>query len=67
MATDGVETFWVVVEVFTEAEIDFCVQYKELKEQIMTRRSEMIELIGKFIKFLKLENPPKMRFQRYVW
>ena len=31
MATDGVETVSLVVEAFTESEIDFCVLFKELK------------------------------------
>ncbi len=31
MATDGVETVSVILDAFTETEIDFCVPFKELK------------------------------------
>ena len=57
MATDGVETISVPVEAFTESEIDFCVPFKELKDQVRIGRSEMIELTGTFIEFPILEEP----------
>ena len=51
MATDGVETVSVILDAFTETEIDFCVPFKELKDQVRMGRSETIELSGKFIEF----------------
>ena len=57
MATDGVETVSVVVDAFTDAEIDFCVPFKELKDLVRMGRSETIELSGKFIEFPELEEP----------
>jgi hypothetical protein len=57
MATDGVETVSVILDAFTETEIDFCVSYKELKDLIRMGRSETIELTGKFIEFPAFEDP----------
>ena len=57
MATDGVETFSVILDAFTETEIDFCVSYKELKDLVRMGRSETIELTGKFIEFPAFEEP----------
>ena len=57
MATDGVETVSVILDAFTETEIDFCVSYKELKDLIRMGRSETIELTGKFIEFPAFEEP----------
>ena len=57
MATDGVETVSVMLDAFTETEIDFCVPFKELKDLVRMGRSETIELSGKFIEFLDLEEP----------
>ena len=57
MATDGVETGSVILDAFTETEIDFCVPFKELKDQVRIGRSETIELTGKFIEFPELEEP----------
>ena len=57
MATDGVETVSVAVDAFAESEIDFCVPFKELKDQVRMGRSETIELTGKFIEFPELEEP----------
>ncbi len=57
MSTDGVETVSVAVEAFTDAEIDFCVPFKELKDLVRMGRSETIELTGKFIEFPELEEP----------
>jgi len=57
MATDGVETVSVILDAFTETEIDFCVSYKELKDLIRMGRYETIELTGKFIEFPELEEP----------
>ena len=57
MATDGVETISVAVDAFTETEVDFCVPFKELKDQVRMGRSETIELTGKFIEFPEQEEP----------
>ena len=57
MATDGVETVLVILDAFTETEIDFCVPFKELKDLVRMGRSETIELTGKFIEFPELEEP----------
>ena len=57
MATDGVETVSMAVDAFTDAEIDFCVPFKELKDLVRIGRSETIELTGKFIEFPELEEP----------
>ena len=57
IATDGVETISVMLDAFTDAEIDFCVPFKELKDQVRMGRSETIELSGKFIEFPELEEP----------
>ncbi len=57
MATDGVETVSVILDAFAETEIDFCVPFKELKDQVRMGRSETIELTGKFIEFPELEEP----------
>ena len=57
MATDGVETVSVILDAFTETEIDFCVPFKELKDLVRIGRSETIELTGKFIEFPAFEEP----------
>ena len=57
MATDDVETVSVILDAFTETEIDFCVPFKELKDLVRIGRSETIELTGKFIEFPELEDP----------
>ena len=57
MVTDGVETVSVILDAFTDAEIDFCVPFKELKDLVRMGRSETIELTGKFIEFPELEEP----------
>ena len=57
MATDGVETVAVAVDAFTDAEIDFCVPFKELKDLVRMGRSETIELSGTYIEFPDLEEP----------
>ena len=57
MVTDGVETVSVAVDAFADAEIDFCVSFKELKDQVRMGRSEILELTGKFIEFPELEEP----------
>ena len=57
MVTDGVEAVSVAVDAFTDAEIDFCVPFKELKDLVRIGRSETIELSGSFIEFPKLEEP----------
>ena len=57
MATDGIEVVSVLLDAFTETEIDFCVPFKELKDQVRMGRSEIIELSGSFIEFPELEEP----------
>ena len=57
MATDGVEVVSVILDAFTENEIDFCVPFKELKDLVRMGRSETIELSGTYIKFPDLEGP----------
>ncbi len=57
MATDGIEVVSVLLDAFTETEIDFCVPFKELKDLGRMGRSETIELSGKFIEFPELEDP----------
>ena len=57
MATDGVETVSVILDAFTEKEIDFCVPFKDLKELIRINRSEMLEVEGTYIEFPALEEP----------
>ena len=57
MVTDGVEAVSVAVDAFTDAEIDFCVPFKELKDLVRIGRSKTIELSGSFIEFPKLEEP----------
>ena len=57
MATDGVETFSVMLDAFAETEIDFCMPFKKLKDLVRMGRSELIELSGSFIEFPELEEP----------
>ena len=57
MATDGVETISMAVDAFTDAEIDFCVPYRELKELIRINCSETMDLNGKFIEFPAIDDP----------
>ena len=57
MATDGVETVSMATDAFTDAEIDFCVPFKELKDLVRMGRSETIELNGTFIEFPEQEEP----------
>ena len=57
MATDGVEVVSVILDAFAETEIDFCVPFKELKDQVRIGRSETIELTGSFIEFPASEEP----------
>ena len=65
MATDGIEVVSVLLDAFTETEIDFCVPFKELKDLVRVGRSETIELSGKFIEFPELEEPSEDA-QRFV-
>ena len=51
MATDGIEVVSVLLDAFTETEIDFCVPFKKLKDLVRVGRSETIELSGSFIEF----------------
>ena len=57
MATDGVEAVSVMLDAFTETEIDFCVPFKELKDLVRIGRSETIELSGTYIEFPEQEEP----------
>ena len=57
MATDGVETVSVKVEAFADSAIDFCVPFKELKEQIRSSRSEFMELSGEYLDFPEPDEP----------
>ena len=57
MATDGVETVSVILDAFTENEIDFCMPFKNLKELIRINRSEMLEVEGTYIEFPASEEP----------
>ena len=57
MATDGVETVSVMLDAFTDAKMDFCVPFKELKDLVRIGRSETIELSGTYIEFPEQEEP----------
>ena len=57
MATDGIEVVSVILDAFAETEIDFCVPFKELKDQLRMGRSEILELSGAFIEFPEFEKP----------
>ena len=57
MATDGVESVSVKVEAFADSTIDFCVPFKELKEQIRSSRSEFMELSGEYLDFPEPDEP----------
>ena len=55
MATDGIEVVSVLLDAFAESEIDFCVPFKELKDQLCMGRSEILEISGTFIEFPEFE------------
>ena len=57
MATDGVESVSVKVEAFADSAIDFCVPFKELKEEIRSSRSEFMELSGEYFDFPEPDEP----------
>ena len=57
MATDGVESVSVKLEAFADSAIDFCVPFKELKEDIRSSRSEFMELAGEYIPFPEPDEP----------
>ena len=57
MATDGVETVSVKLEAFADSAIDFCLPFKELKEDIRSSRSEFMELSGEYLDFPEPEEP----------
>ena len=57
MATDGGETVSVQIEAVTETEVDFCVEFRELKDLIRICRSETLELEGTYIEFPDIEKP----------
>ena len=57
MATDGVETVAVQIEAMTETEVDFCVEFRELKDLIRICRTETLELEGKYLEFPNIEEP----------
>ena len=57
MATDGVESVSLKVEAFSNDTIDFCVPFKELKEEIRSSRSEFMELSGEYLDFPEPDEP----------
>ena len=57
MATDGIESVSVKLEAFADSAIDFCVPFKELKEQIRSSRSEFMELSGEYLDFPEPDEP----------
>ena len=57
MATDGVETVSVKLEAFADSAIDFCIPFKELKEDIRSSRSEFMELSGNYLAYPEPEEP----------
>ena len=57
MATDGVEVVSVMLDAFAENEFDFCVPFRELKDQVRIGLTETIELTGVFIEFPATEEP----------
>ena len=57
MATDGIETVSVKLEAFADSAIDFCVPFKELKEEIRSSRSEFMELSGEYLDFPEPDEP----------
>ena len=57
MATDGVESVSVKLEAFADSAINFCIPFKELKEQIRSSRCEFMELTGGYIPFPEPEEP----------
>ena len=57
MATDGVEVVSVDVEAVPEADVDFCIPFKDLKEMVRSSRSEILTLVGTYIEFPAYEEP----------
>ena len=57
MATDGVESVSVKLEAFADSAIDFCIPFKELKEELRTTRSEFMELSGNSLAYPEPEEP----------
>ena len=57
MSTDGVETVSVQIEAVTETNVNFCVQFRELKDLIRICRTETLELEGKYLEFPNIEEP----------
>ena len=57
MATDGVEVVSVDVEAAPEADVDFCIPFKDLKEMVRSSRSEILTLVGTYIEFPAYEEP----------
>ena len=57
MATDGVEVVSVDVEAAPEADVDFCIPFKDLKEMVRSSRSETLTLVGTYIEFPAFEEP----------
>ena len=55
MATDGKEVVSVVINAMPEADVDFCVPYKDLKELVRISRNETLELTGKRLSLRKLK------------
>ena len=59
MATDGKEVVSLVINAMPEADVDFCVPYKDLKELVRISRNETLELTGKMIEFPQVESVPE--------
>ena len=57
MATDGIETVAVQIEAVAETDVDFCVEFRELKDLIRICRSETLDLEGTYIEFPNIEEP----------
>ena len=57
MATDGVEVVSVDMEAAPEADVDFCIPFKDLKEMVRSSRSEILTLVGTYIEFPAYEEP----------
>ena len=55
MATDGIETVTVKLDVTSETEIDFCVAYRDLKDLVRICRNEELDLTGKVMEYPVME------------
>ena len=57
MATDGVEVVSLVIDAKPDGDVDFCVAYRDLKDQIRIEGREKLELTGKKLDFPALDDP----------